>query len=156
MNKHEAAQILYNEGVKQKEIAEILTTTTTTVNRWVAAGQWDKKRAEHSIKKETAEERVWNIINYQLRIIDLMMQKHQEDNIENMEIAELKKLLIERGDIDALQKLFTTIKGKELEWSQIVKIVRELLEYIERENNGIAKQVTPLANEFINNKRTDQ
>ena len=72
-----------------------------------------------------------------------------------MSVSQLQEQLIERGDIDALQKLFTTIKGKELAWSGMVKILREFIEYLERENIHLAKKVLPFSQEFLNEKRKE-
>ena len=155
MEKKDAGKIMYDQGISQKEISEILNVQPKTVNLWVKNGNWDKQRSAHALAKQTSEERVWQLINHQLKIIEMITKKHEEVLDDSLEIKELKALLIERGDIDALQKLFTTIKGKELEWSHIVKIVREFIEYVEREDISTAQKLTPLANEYLNNKRQE-
>jgi transposase len=155
MEKKEAGRILYNQGISQKDIAQMLSVQPKTVNLWVKGEGWDKQRSASSLAKETSEERVWKLISYQLRVVEKITELQEDSLDQNLTVGELKKLLIERGDIDALQKLFTTIKGKELEWGQVVKIVRELIEYVEGENLNLAKQLTPLANEFVNAKRKD-
>lgn len=153
MEAKEAAKILYYQGVSQKDIAQILDKNEKTISTWVHDGKWDEKRTEHNLLKETSEEQVWKLINWQLRILQMITEEHENSINEGLDVAGLQKLLIGRGDIDALQKLFTTIKGKELEWSQLVKIIRELTEFIQSENVTLAKQLTPYANDFLNQKR---
>jgi predicted transcriptional regulator len=151
-----AAKILFDQGVKQNEIARILKIAEKTISGWAKVGNWDMKRAEYTLHKETAEEKVWQLINFQLKVISKIRDVHEQTlSTPDLGIKELKSLLIERGDIDALQKLFTTIKGKELEWTQIVKVVRDLTEYIERVNFKLAKEVIAVAQEFINDRRKE-
>jgi predicted transcriptional regulator len=155
MEPKEHAKILFNQGISQKEIASILKISTKSINNWVKDGDWAKKRTEDMVKKQTAEEGVWDLINHQLRVLK-RIKEVQELELDSCEdLKELKGKLIERGDIDALQKLFTTIKGKELEWTQRVKIVREFLEYVDSENRTLAKDVVILANQYLNEKRSD-
>lgn len=155
MEKVEAAKKLYFQGATQKEIAELLHVQPKTVGSWAKKEEWENKRSQFSMMKETSEEKVWKLITYQLKVIELISQKMEEQLDESLEVSALKKLLIERGDIDALQKLFTTIKGKELEWSHIVNVIKELTEYLESSNFVLAKEFTSLANEFLNEKRKD-
>lgn len=155
MESKDAARILFNEGVSQKEIASIVGVTEKTITTWAKQGTWDKKRSENNLQKQTSEEGVWELINYQLKVLKRIKEVQEEDldNCENLK--DIKAKLIDRGDIDALQKLFTTIKGKELEWTQRVKVIREFTEYLEIEDMKVAKEVMPLANQFLNEKRNN-
>lgn len=155
MESKEAAHILFNEGVSQKEIASIIDVSEKTISLWAKQGNWDKKRSENNLQKQTSEEGVWELINYQLKVLKRIKEIH-ESELDNCEdLKDIKAKLIDRGDIDALQKLFTTIKGKEMEWSQRVKVIREFTEYLEVEDGKIAQSVIPLANQYLNEKRND-
>ena len=156
MEKKEAAKLMYNDGALQKEIAEILHIQPKTVGAWVKEGKWEEKRTQHALAKDTAEEKVWKLINFNLRVLEMMSDKQEKLLDPSMNIEELKKLLTPRGDIDALQKLFTTIKGKELEWTKIVKIIREFTEFVQESDIIVAKQLVNHANLFLNDKRQDQ
>lgn len=155
MEKKEAGKKLYMQGVSQVDIASLLSVDKKTVNLWVKKGNWEDKRIEQDLAKETAQEEIMNLINYQLKVIGFIKKRHEENLMERMEVKELKALLIERGDIDALQKLFTTIKGKELEWDSIVKVIRGFIEYIETIDIAIAKTVAPLASDYLNERRKE-
>lgn len=155
MEAKEAAKILFDQGATNKEIANILKKSEHTIGAWVKKGNWEKKRAEYALHRETAEEQVWGLINYQLKIIGKIRERHEIDLDKDLSVAELQKLLISKGDIDALQKLFTTIKGKELEWTQVVKVIRDFTEFIERVNLPMAQQIIILAQDFINERRKE-
>lgn len=151
----EAAHILFNEGISQKEIASIINVSEKTISLWAKNGNWDKKRSENNLQKQTSEEGVWELINYQLKVLKKIKEVHELTLDGTNDLKEIKSKLIDRGDIDALQKLFTTIKGKELEWTKRVKVIREFSEYIETEDMKLAKEVIPLATQFLNEKRNN-
>lgn len=155
MESKEAARILFNDGSTQKDIASMLNISEKTISDWAKKGNWDKKRSESNLKKQTSEEGVWELINYQLKVLKLIKEKHEVELENCTDLKEIKAKLIDRGDIDALQKLFTTIKGKEMEWSQRVKVIREFTEYLEGEDTKLAQSVVPLANQYLNEKRND-
>lgn len=149
------ARHLFNVGFNRKEIAEILHKNEKTIGSWAEEGDWERRRAEFTLNRETAEERIWKLINYQLKVHERIVEAQDAALETTATTADLKKLLLERGDIDALQKLFTTIKGKELEWTAIVKLIRDFVEYIDTQNQPLSKQILSYANEFINDKRSD-
>lgn len=153
METKEAAHILFNEGISQKEISSIVNVSEKTICLWAKNGNWDKKRSENNLQKQTSEEGVWELINYQLKVLKKIKEIHELtfDNVDDLKL--IKSKLIDRGDIDALQKLFTTIKGKEMEWTGRVKVIREFTEYIEMEEPKLAKEVIPMANQYLNEKR---
>ena len=153
MNKKQAAHILYLNGLSLKEICETLKTSYNTVTKWSSDSDWKKVKAEKSLREQTSQERIWGLIDYQLKIIEKITQVRSEEIEKTTSPEDLKKALIERGDIDALQKLFTTIKGKEITWDIMVKLTRELIEYMEKHHFKLAKQIAPIANEWLNEKR---
>lgn len=153
MEKKEAAKVLFDLRIPQKEIAAVLHTTEKSVSNWATKGNWEEKRAENGLQRETAEEKVWRIINFNLTILDMIREKQLVKLSPDLSIEELTKMLTDRGDIDALQKLFTTIKGKELQWTAIVKIVREVTEYLEGHQIELAKKMVPVLQSYLNEKR---
>ena len=155
MQKREAAKKLFFQGVKQTEIAKLLRVSEQTVSTWAKKDNWDEQRNEHELFKESSTEKVQRLISYQLKVLDVIANKMEGKMDESMDVQELQKLLISKGDIDALQKLFVTIKGKELEWTNIVSIVRDMVEYIQEQDTALAKKIAPLADEYINHKRQE-
>ncbi len=71
-----------------------------------------------------------------------------------MTVEELAKLLIPKGEIDAVQKkLFTTVKGKELDWSAMVQILRNFMSYLKETDVELAQELVPHVDGYINEKR---
>jgi hypothetical protein len=153
MTKQESARILYFQGFELREIANIVNTSYNTISKWSSTLNWKQKKSEKLLREETSQERIWKLIEYQLKVIEKITNTRmiELDNVNDVD--GLSKLLISKGDIDALQKLFTTIKGKEVTWDQIVKSARELLEHIAENDLTIAKKVTPIVEDWLNLKR---
>lgn len=153
MTKKQAAHILYLSGLSLKEIASTLQVSYNTISKWSSASDWKRSKTQKALREQTSQGRIWGLIDYQLKIIERLTQMRATTLEKTTDPESLKKALIERGDIDALQKLFTTIKGKEITWDQMVKLTRELIEFIEKHHFELAKQIAPLANRWLNQKR---
>ena len=155
---------LFMIGMDQNDIAEILEVQPKTVTTWVQEGKWKEKRQEQLLRKETNEESVQKLIAFQLRVLDIVRTEaekalealtNNKAKTGSKKLIELQTLLIARGDIDALQKLHTIVKGKDVEWTTYIKIIREFIAELSEANNTLAKDLTPYVNEFLNNKRKE-
>ena len=146
MEKHLAGKELFNAGWENKFIAKTLGVSEQTVSNWKKKYDWEKKRAESVLVKETAEETLWELINYQLTVL-----KEKKDEMLSKPKGE--RNLIDKGDIDALSKMFSSVKVKELEWSKIVSLVRELIDFLRTEDLELAKKLTEHTTVFLRNKR---
>lgn len=91
--KKEFARVLYMSGEQQNIIAEKVGVSKQTVNRWVAAGSWDKLRAAQSVTRP-------EIVNNLLRAINNEVEKLNEEK-------DAEKLA---GACDKLSKLAATIE----------------------------------------------
>ena len=91
MKDHEAAQILFNSDVSGKEIARTIKVSEQTVTAWKKKYGWDKKKTIQALARETAEETLWELINYQLATIKAKKEEWQKKK-ENR--------LIDKGDIE--------------------------------------------------------
>lgn len=153
LTKEAAVGLLYKEGIEQKEIARLLKISEVTVSRYVQKGGLKRKRLNHSVRRETSEENALTALMHQSTVIRRMSELLASGMKEDMTIDELKAALIPKGELDALQKLFTTVKGKELDWSYIVRIMREFMNFLKDKDMEIAQDVADYADEFINEKR---
>jgi predicted transcriptional regulator len=151
--KEAAVEILFKEGLEQKDISKILKLSEVTVSKIVTKGNLRRKRTMQSIAKKTSEDNALMALEHQSTIVRLMAEKLREELAENPSMDDLKAALIPKGEIDALQKLFTTIKGKELEWSNYVKIIREFIAWVRDRNPELAQQIIDPADDYINEKR---
>ena len=146
MEKHLAAQVLYNDGWDQKEIASTLKVSEQTLVSWKKKHDWERKKAEHNLARETAEERLWSLINYQLDVLNNIKE-------QNLELPEKDRKLLDKGDIDGLAKMFSAVKGKQLEWTNYVRVSRELMEVISAVDLNLSKELFTHITEFLNKKR---
>ena len=144
MEKKEAAWHLYKEGLLQKDIARILNVSEQTVVSWKQKADWDKKLHEHKELHDSNAQRILKLIAYQLRTIERMVQRWEEENNDR---------LIGKGEIDALSKLYATIKSKETTWSNYIKVCKDLMEFIASKDLPLAKVLTEKIDEFLNETR---
>lgn len=153
LTKNSAIDVLFSEGWEQKDIARVLKLSEVTVSRYVTSNNLRKKRTTKSIARKTSEENALTALEHQSTIIRMMSEKLKSELTENPTMEELKSALIPKGEIDALQKLFTTIKGKEMEWSAVVKIIREFTGWLREVDPKAAQGVVDHADDYINEKR---
>jgi len=151
--KKAAAEILFKDGMEQKDISRMLTVSETTISKWVIAGKWKSKRINHSIRKQTAEDDTMSALAHQAMILRRLTEKYAETLVDDMSIQDLQACLIPKGDVDAFQKLWTTVKGKELDWSAIVKILREFSQWLREEDLKMAQCIIDPIDKYLNEKR---
>ena len=156
MKKQDAAYKLYSSGDSLEEIAQLLSVKYNTVARWSSNGKWKEKKNNSLMQETTNQEMLRDLFSYQLKGITKMKALYEEQFDEVDNIAELQKMLISKGDIDALQKLHTTIKEKEISWDQLVANSRDLLEYVSEFDIKLSKKLNPIMNEWLNLKREDK
>lgn len=155
MDRESAAYKLYRQGTKKGELARIFKVNNDTITSWAKKGKWDEKLEKDNLFQETASDQVKSLITYNLTILNKIKDKKLAVLKDDATIEELENALTSRGDVDALQKLFTTIKGKELPWETTTKAVRSFMEYLDGENPKIAQKVVEYAHDFIDTKRKE-
>lgn len=153
LTKNSAIEALFKEGWDQKDIARVLKISEVTVSRHAKKNELRKKRAMQSIARQTSEENSLIALEHQSTIIRMIAEKLKSGLPENPEMDDLKAALLPKGEIDALQKLFTTIKGRELEWSAVVKIIREFTTFLKECDPKLAQDIIDHADDYINEKR---
>lgn len=139
-----AAKDLYMCGWNQDRIAEALDCSTTTISKWVNENGWQKERIRKYDLVESNAARIMDLIDYQIEAL----KKITDTNRDNHNLK-----LLEKGDIDALSKLFSTIKGREIAWTMYVDVIRETLEYVSLKNPELARQLIPHTDAFLIFKR---
>jgi predicted transcriptional regulator len=146
LSKEDSAKELFFSGFSQKKIADILETTEQTISRWVKKYTWDQERAKLSSSKESIELRIFKLIEYQLWVLE---QKAEEAMSTGTPTA------IDKGEIDALSKLFASVKAKEITFAQKVKLISDFTEFINTEDPEIAKRIIKLSEQFIYKLKDD-
>ncbi len=150
IDKKSAAQELFNAGWNQKQIGAILEISEKSIGVWKEKYQWEKKRAKKNMAADVAEDIIWELINYQLAAL-----KEKKDGFElQKDKKELDALPpLDKGDIDALQKLWTTVKNKQLDWSVIVNNIKDFIGYISERDLELAKKILSHSDDYLNFKR---
>ena len=135
--------MLFNQGWKQNRIAKLLGVTEQTLTKWVNDGDWQKRRADQAMQEETSNEKIWKLIDHNLRILQTMID------------GEWKEKLVPRGDIDALYKLRAAVKNEQKTWANYVSTSRELVEYIQSKDTDLARGLLNHVDDFLNQKRRE-
>ena len=147
--KKEAAEELFIKGWTGVEISGLLKVSENSISAWSQAGNWRMKRANLQAQKSGRMETVSEIIDYQLQAIKQRIETNRKKAAESNEPLQP----IDKGEIDAISKLFATIKGKEITWAMYLDVVRELMTFISNQHPDLAKTVDPFSNQFLYNKR---
>lgn len=143
MNKREAAKSLYiNENLDQKEIARLLGVSPNTVTRWKQEENW----GDVDMLRISSTMLILELIAYQTQALK---RKKDQWLAENNQTTNL----IEKGDIDALQKLHSTVRNDARKFNDYVIVMKEFFEFLQDEDLDAAKKLTPIADMFLNEKR---
>lgn len=153
VDKKSAVKVLFNASFEQKHIAKILRLTEATVSKYVKEGKLREKRLEFGIHKQTSEENALAALAHQTKVVRMITEKLAENLHDDLNVEELKACLIPKGEVDAVQKLFTTIKGKELDWSAMVQILRNFMAWVKEVDIELAQELVPHVDNYINEKR---
>lgn len=144
IDKEAAGLSMFNDGWTQEDIARVLRVHPTTVSRWSQNGNWRNRRIEAGMVRETAEESLWQLINYQLQTLGQMTEEWKKQNANK---------LIDKGEIDALTKMFSAVKGKQQNWTHYVSVMREFMEELQNRDPRLAKQLIDHVDAFLNDTR---
>lgn len=141
MTDKEAAYILYKEGVKQEEIAETLKRSSVTISRWKKADNWDERATKDLMVEQTISEDIQQILLYQLQALKKKKEKFEAEGGEK---------LFGKGDLDGVRDLYNMVKSKETDFTQLVRIIRQINDYLKTNAPDIARQAAPYLNDFLN------
>ncbi|MGA0556539.1 terminase gpP N-terminus-related DNA-binding protein [Larkinella sp. VNQ87] len=137
---------LYMMGLQSQDIARILGVSATTVSTWTSKEGWREERAAKLSQKRTIQDRILDLIDYQLEALNERVLGYRTANPDELP-------LLDKGEIDALSKMFAVIKGRELQWATVVDIVREFAEHVHRKDADLAKALVPYSDDFLQLKR---
>ncbi|WP_158600310.1 hypothetical protein [Fibrisoma montanum] len=149
-DKKEIGKELFMIKIPANEIARILDVSATTVSNWTTAEGWHEERAGAISRKRNRMDLMGDLIDYQLEAMHQRVKANRQAITDDPEAA---LVLIDKGEVDALAKMFATIKGKELSWANIVGIVRELVEFINAKSPDLAKAIVPYSDDYLVTKR---
>lgn len=151
-----AAEALFNTGWSQRDIAQALNLDETTVSTWAQKHKWREKRAQRLLARENSEEAILQMIEHQTNVL-LKIATRQRQEIEDLgdkaTLDQLKSSLLQNGQLDGLQKLFTTLKGKELGWEDHVNVCTDLLNFCDNRGGLNLQGLKELIGDYLQSKR---
>lgn len=154
-----AAKELYLLGWEQGKIARLVNVTEATISNWVNKGDtgtsWREERAQKFSLEESISSQVLELIDYQLSAIRSTMEflKKEKEAAEDKDGKKLPTPLIGKGEIDALSKMFATVKQKDVTWTHYVTVCRELAEFVATKDSEFAKTLMDFSDVFLMDKR---
>lgn len=146
MEKKDKAFLLFKNGIKQNEIAEMMGISENTVSKWSVAGSWAKKIIAEKTSEQTRTERTMKILNFQLECI--------ENEVDN-KIQEGDYTPLEGKYADGILKLYNTIKSEAISYEVSIKVINKFMEYIAAQNLEAAKIIVPLSRDFLADLKDD-
>jgi uncharacterized protein YjcR len=146
MEKKDRAFLLFKNGEKQAEIANMLGISENTVSAWSSKGNWQQKIIADKISEATRTERTMKILNFQLQCIERQVDTQIEK--ENYTPLEGKYA-------DGILKLYNTIKSEAVSYEVAIKVIRKFMEYAAAKDVETAKAMLPLSREFLAEMKED-
>lgn len=147
MNKAEqraAAKELFMLGWDQSRIAATVQVTPATMSKWVAADAWREERATKYSINDSISNSLLELIDYQLGAIKEKVKGYKADGTNK---------LLDKGEIDALSKLFAGVKQKDISWTHYVNVCRELADHVATKDGDFAKALVEFIDVFLMQKR---
>ena len=149
MEKKDAARTLYLEGYNQAEIAKVLRLNKGTVSNWCRLYKWKEKKINEQLMQDNSIQRVMYLIDYQSEALVNKVKRWKEE--QKKDDAEIK--FIDRGEIDALTKLFAAIRKDAKKFSDYVHVMKEFITWLHSVDPEASKSLIEHSDGFINEKR---
>lgn len=144
----EAALELYLKEWSLTKIAKVLNLSESTIIRWKKKHNWEQTKLDQSSLMRDSTHSIWTLINYQNKALNARIKEYEKA----VEDGNPYKV-IERGDLDALQKLYSIVKKNDTDTITIIEISTELLEHVQSKDFKLAQKLEQHVTEFINIKR---
>jgi predicted transcriptional regulator len=147
MNKTEqraAAKELFFLGWDQNRIAATVDVTPATLSKWVTVDGWREERAKKYSIHDSISNSLLELIDYQLSAIKEKVKGYKDEG---------SMKLLDKGEIDALSKLFAGVKQKDISWTHYVNVCRELANHVATKDPDFAKALIEFTDVFLMQKR---
>lgn len=137
------------EGYSQKDIARLMRLSEKTISNYARRDNWRDAKASFDLMKDNSTQRIMKLIDYQTRALEARVENWKELDPNGEQVPPL----LERGDIDGLQKLWTTVKRDAKKFSDYIAVLKEYHEWLQNQDLDLAKSSIEQAERFINEKR---
>jgi ABC-type xylose transport system substrate-binding protein len=146
LSREEAAKELYFQEYSQIRISNLIDVSEQTISRWVKKGDWAAERAERMNSKKSIQTRIQKLIDYQLWCIEMKINQCMEKGIPTP---------IDKGEVDALSKLFAGVREKEVGFVEAVKLITKFADYVNTQDPKTAKMLLKYTDEFLIKLKND-
>lgn len=130
------ARELFMAHKSQRSIAEILDVSEQTISGWVTKEGWGEERAEATSLRKSISSRILKRIDYNLSVLENNQDKEG-------------KIADDKGIIDALSKLFSGVKQREMTVQQQLMCLTNFLEYAQAYEFESAKKLVPIVQPYL-------
>jgi predicted transcriptional regulator len=137
------ARELYNEGITQMRIAEILGVTEGTVSRWAVKEGWSEKREAISADRQFIQESAYELMAYQMRAL-----VKQKDTM----LASGEMSLLDKGLGDFFGKFYSLVKTGGLTMGDYARVFSDLLRFISVQDPELAQKMVAYTDAFMSEK----
>lgn len=135
-----ALDLFIEHGFSKNKIAKVIGVSVQTISAWAEEDSWDDTRSKRLKIEKNMKMRIYHLIDHSLEVFEQEIIKQKEE-------GKLKHL--DKGQIDGLSKLLAGIKAKELNFADSVKLLTELIEHINGQDNTLARSIVPYIDAFI-------
>jgi transcriptional regulator with XRE-family HTH domain len=138
--KKEWAKLIFlNENLLQKDIAAKVGVTPKTIGDWIKNENWEQLKSSLIITKENELRRIY------------MQLSELNDHIFSREPG---ARFADSKEADTLNKLAATARSLETDTSvaEIIEVAKNFIQFVRKEDNEKAKEITKLFDEFIKSK----
>ncbi len=144
-NKKELARILFMNGENQKDIADRVSVSRVSVNKWAKDGGWAEKRAAKAVTRP-------ELVNKLLRAIDTMLNNALDS--DNPDVAGLgDKLAKVASSIEKLDKKSGVVNSIEV-FIAFGKWLEHRMSIDKDVDAAFVKKVTKYQDTYINEQFT--
>jgi len=148
MENTEAALELYLQNWSLVKISQALNVSESTVVRWKKKNNWSDKKQQQAILMKESTDGAWKLLNYQTKALNAKTKEYEEAAKSGKGFK-----LIDKGDLDAYQKLHSIIKKKDADIVTTIIIIMEFLRFVTAKDLQLSKKITKYTNLFIEEKR---
>lgn len=139
-----ALDLFVEHGFSKNKIAKTVGVSVQTISAWAEEDSWDETRSKRLKVEKNMKLRIFKLIDHSLEVFEQEITGQQEKGL-------LKHL--DKGQIDGLSKLLAGIKARELNFSDSVKLFTDFMEYVNGQDNKLAKELIPYVDGFISELR---
>lgn len=142
--KNIAKGLYVTDELTQRRIAELLGVSEQTISKWAKKENWLETKVKHHHSEEARSQYILELIDYQLRALKQFAQEKEDKGA---------LVSLDKGEVDALTKLYANVKQKEITFDAYCRIINEFITYLETKDITLVKALFRYTDDFLMSKR---